>query len=523
MTTKDFWYFLEHQADYVFFSTLELVKLNVICRAISIFISIIAILLLNSCSKEITSSQHPNIPPDTFLALSPDGEMQKTTSRLHIHWWGDDPDGFIAGYYISFDSSRWTFTTKNDSIFSLPIFGRDTSYTFYVRAVDNQGNKQYDASGPFGAEPFTDLNNNGKYDQGEPFIDLGAIDPTPASLKFPIENSPPHVEFIKGTEVPDTTFTVATFSWLGTDLDGDETINRYLYALNDTSKPASWNELPRNQTKLTLFEKDGLVEGQNIFYLKAVDIAGATSNTIRMPDTARTWYVRKPKSEVLIVDDYSVNDETANFYMSVFDTLFGGRYKNPDVFDMKLGATSSKKGRLVPPFINPTFIETLKLFKYILWYCDNSPTLDSAQLSLKQYLEARGKVIYTASFPESAIDPRGGIVDFAPVDSLSPNAISFVPANTRLIPEVDAMGYPELKRDTKGVPVAFVREVFKKINAVNLYHLESSAFWEGTPMIAVRSGDKNFLLFSIPLSRFNENGTVGAVLWKIFIDEFGVK
>jgi hypothetical protein len=49
--------------------------------------------------------------------------------------------------------------------------------------------------------------------------------------------------------VPEITFTVATFSWIGSDLDGDETIREYQYALNDTVNPASWR-IPSPQYNL---------------------------------------------------------------------------------------------------------------------------------------------------------------------------------------------------------------------------------------------------------------------------------
>ncbi len=38
------------------------------------------------------------------------------------------------------------FTSKNDSIFALPIGTVDTSFTFLVSAVDNAGNGKYDIS-----------------------------------------------------------------------------------------------------------------------------------------------------------------------------------------------------------------------------------------------------------------------------------------------------------------------------------------------------------------------------------------
>ncbi|MCB2203966.1 hypothetical protein KQI65_04400 [bacterium] len=483
---------------------------------------LLGLLLISGCS-DTPNDPVGNKPPETYLSLQPDGELRTTTSRQHIHWWGDDPDGFVAGYFISFDNVEWSFTTRNDSVFALSLSGSDTTYSFYVRAVDDQGNARYDADGPYGPEPFTDENGNGVWDDGEAFIDLGLVDPTPADLDYPIQNSPPVVEFRQGSDVPDTTFTVATFAWLGTDLDGDETIQAYMYALNDTLDPASWRMLPRSTTFLTLFEKDGLVEGDNVFYLKAVDIAGTESRIIRMPDTSRSWYVKKPRTDLLIVDDYKPTDNAAGFYASLTDTLFGGRFRNADVLDIKAGANTTTRGIFLPPYINPTFIETLKLFRYVIWYGDNTPTLDVAQVALPEYQNSGGNVIFTSAFPEAAIDPRGGITDFAPVDSISPLAISFIAKGVRVLPDSESPGYPALVRDEGGVPVAFIRELYRKINARNFYRFEESSRWEGQPVVAVRSGDSRFMLFGIPLHRFDGEGSVGSLIYLIFRNEFGLQ
>lgn len=488
----------------------------------TIFISLAALLLMAACA-ETPDDPRPNIPPETSISLSPDGELRTTTSRQHIHWWGDDPDGFVAGYQISFDSINWTFTTKNDSVFALSLSGSDTAYTFFVRAIDDQGNGRWDGDGPYGAEPYTDSNGNGRYDSGEPFIDLGLADPTPASLGYPIENSPPVVRFSQGSEIPDTTFTIASFSWTGSDLDGDETIREYQYALNDTLNPASWKSLSPGTTFLTLRASDGLGEGDNAFYLRAIDIAGASSRIIRMPDSSGVWYVKEPKTDLLIVDDYGPSDVSASFYRGIVDTLFGGRFAGADVFDIKTGANSTTRGKYLPPYTNPTFIETLKLFKYVLWYTDNDPTIDVAQVALPEYQRSGGRILYTAAFPESAIDPRGGITDYAPIDSLSPESIRFVPSGTKVETDSESPGYPTLVRDTQGVPVAFIRNMFRKINARNLYRFEASTRWEGQPVVGVRSGDSRFVLFGIPLHRFDGAGNVGELIHLVFRNEFGVQ
>jgi hypothetical protein len=488
----------------------------------TLFLSLSIITVLAACT-ESPNAPRENLPPETYLSLSPGGDLRTTTSRQHIHWWGDDPDGFVAGFLISFDEVNWSFTTRNDSVFSLSLSGSDTTYAFFVRAVDDQGNGRWDSKGPYGPEPFTDANGNGTYDEGEAFIDLGLADPTPASLRYPIENSPPVVRFTQGSAVPETTFTIATFSWIGSDLDGDQTIREYQYALNDTLDPAAWKSLPRSTTFLTLREDDGLREGDNAFYLRAVDIAGARSRIIRMPDTASVWYVKEPKTDLLIVDDYGPSDASAAFYRSIVDTLFGGRFAGADVFDIKTGANSTTRGKYLPPYTNPTFIETLKLFRYVLWYTDNDPTIAVAQVALPEYQRSGGHILYTAAFPESAIDPRGGITDYAPIDSLSPEAIRFVPSGTHVESDSESPGYPALVRDTQGVPVAFIRNLFRRINARNLYRFEESTRWEGRPVVGVRSGDSRFVLFGIPLHRFNGAGNVGELVHLIFRNEFGVQ
>ncbi len=289
---------------------------------------IVVIVLLAGCSKEYPNEPVPNQPPKTYIALDPDAALRRTTSVQHLHWWGVDPDGFVVGYYFSLDNQHWTFTTQTDSVFTFRLNRIDTTYSFYVAAVD----------------------------------DKGARDPHPASLQYPIQNTPPSVAFLINSTVPETTYTVATFQWVGTDIDGNETILNYFYALDDTSSPSRWKSLPGTANLVTLFKSDGLVEGNHVFYLKAQDVAGAYSPVVRMPDTSGYWHVREPKGDFLIVRDYLPTDFAGTFYQQMFDTLMGGRLGSKDVLDIKKGSSAISKGMFVPPLINPTFTETLKLF-----------------------------------------------------------------------------------------------------------------------------------------------------------------
>ena len=455
----------------------------------SVHILILIVVLLAGCSKRHTNEPLLNQPPKTYLALDPDGELRRTVSQQHVHWWGTDPDGFVVGYYFSLDSVHWTFTTKTDSVFTFRLNRLDTTYSFLVAAIDNEGLR----------------------------------DPKPASLRYPIQNSPPTISYLLTSTVPETTYTVATFQWLGLDIDGNETILNYYYAVDDTSNPARWKKLPGDANLVTLFKSDGLTEGNHAFYLKAQDVAGAFSPTIRMPDTGKVWYVREPKGDFLIVRDYLPTDFSASYYKAMFDTLMGGRLGSRDVIDIKKGASAISRGKFVPPLINPTFTETLKLFKYVFWYGDNSPSLDIIQASLPGFKKAGGKVFLAAGFPQN-ISAQGGLGDFAPIDNIEPSFFTSILLGKDTILAVDPT-YPTLVRDTLGTIYTFPRGLLPKVDARVLYKMQVSPRWVGQPIMGVKDADRpNFVLLGALLHRFaTPPNRVAALLRKVYKDEFGVQ
>ena len=501
-------------------------------------ISILGLLLAGlSCSKEFSSQPVGNSPPETYVFLNPDSTLSRTTSQQHLRWWAVDPDGFVMGYVFSFDSVTWSYTPRNDSILALRLNTTDTTYRFFVAAFDNTGNGRYDASTTFGVEPFTDLNGNLQWDSGEPFVDFGEVDPTPAQLTIPIRNSPPSVAFVLRSDVPETTYTVSTFQWTGLDFDGNETIQTYFYALDDTSNPANWRSLPGTYSSVTLFRNrtigpsdplnyrlDSLTEGNHVFYLKAQDIAGAASSTVRMPAEGKVWYVREPKGDFLIVDDYAPSDVASGFYTQMFDTLMGGRLQPKDILDIKRGASAIKRGDLVPALINPTLTETLKLFKYIFWYADNGPSLEIAQSTLSEFRLSGGKVLFVSGFPEN-VSGQGSLVDFAPIDNVEPGFfVNRLNQGDSLVTDSDP-SYPNLVRDNLGSLYTFPRGIIPKINARILYRMQVSTRWVGQPIMGVKDADQpSFVLLAVLLHRFGTPPTkVATLLRKVYQQEFGVQ
>jgi hypothetical protein len=460
-------------------------------RKILLF-GIILVVLGQGCSKRITDNPIANKPPETFLSLHPDDTLRATSSRQHLKWWGVDADGFVVGFKFSFDGVNWSYTTQNDSIFSLKITGTDTTYRFYIVAVD----------------------------------DKGAVDPTAASLDYPITNTAPTVSFVMKSDVPETTFTVATFQWDGYDLDGNETIAGYFYSIDDTTNPSQWKCLPGTTNLVTLFKNDGLTEGNHVFYLYARDTAGAVSPVIRMPAQGKTWYVREPKGDFLIVDDYTPSDFAASFYKTIFDSLINGKLGSRDVLDIKKGASNVKRGDFVPALINPTFVETLKLFKYVFWYADNSPSMTIAQTGLSEYKKWGGKVLFVTAFQET-VTGQGGMGDFAPISDVEPSFFSQILLGGDSLVTVADSTYPSLVRDRQPAIYQFPRGVIAKSGTVTLYKMGPSTRWTGDHFMGVKEASPTrVVLLAVMLHRFGDgqnNTKVKQLLTKVFRDEFGVQ
>ncbi|MGA2622708.1 MAG: YCF48-related protein [Bacteroidota bacterium] len=441
-------------------------------------------------------------PPVTYFWIFPDSTILEGNSKQHIRWWGQDPDGIVVGYLFASgkfltssktipypDTVAWGWTTATDSIVTFPLRLKRDTFDIAIRAVDNQFKQTLpqqavvrfsskDSLGVHVTIPYWDVNMNARFDSGDIVLPsmAAAVDPKGAVQPVPLLNQPPTVVFAQDPnnpsvvmQQPDTTFTVATFAWVGTDPDGNQTIADYEFALNDTGKPANWVSVPGSVNLITLVvprqRSDvgdstaniyigssflatrliGIAPGLrlnafNRFFLRARDIAGDASKIISMPDTGKRWFVKKPQGRLLIVNDYINNVAGQASAVKAFyrDTVFGvyspirnvinQKFSGFDMIDIARGLSAgdksnSKVGAEVPPFIDPAFVFTLHLFDVVFWYTDPFPSLTVAQVPLYDYLHPgvyphTGKVIYSAMF-QSNTDPRRALRDFAPIDSVS--------------------------------------------------------------------------------------------------------
>ncbi len=513
-------------------------SMNWIKIEIKILLIILVAAILFSCKEKLTDSPIGNRPPETKLFLFPDSTIAQQLSKLNVSWWGDDPDGLVVGYYFSWDGVNWSFTTKNDSTFTLKIGANDTTFSFSVAAVDNYGNSKYDDSIVrgnlnLGPEPFIDQNNNGKYDSGEPYYDIGAIDETPATQAFPIKNSPPTLEWSELSTLPDTSFPVMTFGWISDDIDGIETIKQINIALNDTNNSVAIDgaislvTIRTDQFDSAEPEMDIYINGDhnnpasvkipglkfndnNVIYIQAEDISGAKSPFIQLPDTSAHWFVKKPKGNLLVIDDYITSDNSSSFYSEKFDSLDNGNLKGKyDVWNLH---------EFTIPYESITFLETIKLFDAIYWYSDNEPNLELASVSIQNYLNAGGKAALSFQLPRFVDQDQ--LRSFLPIDSTDSKFVTSVIGGAEVAQDSNITGYPNLKTQ---LPLFIMRTFYPSSSSADvIYHLISPQI-SGNDVIGFKSKDNKLFFIGIPLNKAEGYpGNVVKLLNKVLFEDFGL-
>ncbi len=481
-------------------------------RSIYGFVAILVWLLaagLAGCDRDISGTP-TNLPPETHLSIflgSPDALVDTSSSQLVLHWWGDDPDGLVIGYVYSFYGPPSLddtvdaiglkgFTTQTSDTFHVPVGPRDTTFTFYISAVD----------------------------------DKWLIDPTPAKQAFPVRNSPPSVSFRLNTLPTDTTFAVVTFLWNGSDIDGKQDIAYYEYALNPApDEEIAWRRLPPDQEFVTLVPDSGLkLNSDNLFMLRAVDRGQAVSPVLTHPDSGGVWYVRDKVGDILLIDDYTNEDNSVSrgYFSRALQTL-GQPFSIYDLARDGLPAT------LVD------FTETLKLFKVVIWWADGSPTLAASQQALIQYLAAGGHLLLTG-FEGAALrdrsrwvfnfrDSQDSLLTFLPIAAVSDTVgreIRRILQGTTLQPLVEE--YPPLPVAKGSAGLTIIGSIFGLYpdeNGIALYRLPPAAsvrgnVYPGEPVIGLLNRDRRIILLEFPLIKMDPDAAV-AFLRKAF-EDFGL-
>lgn len=386
-------------------------------------ILILTVLLMISCEDNIFDSGKKSNPiqnqaPETYIFLftAQDSSLgiDATASKQIVHWWGDDPDGDIIGYYVQWDyQPNPVWMTVEYDTFYVPIRTDYDEFELKVWAVD----------------------------------DDSLMDPTPAIRIFPVFNSYPEINFKNRSNPPAPsgnpdvtayTFPTRTFVWEAVDPDGDETITNIFYALDDTT---NWLALSGDTKSVTLTE---IEPGSHRFFLKARDIAGAESDVISFPDpedelTPNTWVVKEPIGDVLLVNDFA-QDQTShtvqNFYVERLNNIVGEN--GYSIWEIGTTSTPVINPQNQLPYATADVKAYLNYFKKIVWFAHlGRPNLTAAGLSLTQYI-ADGGMVFITNGNEEVPDTTWGFTQIDSVYRLNPGG--------RLLASVDVLA--EFSSDT---------------------------------------------------------------------------
>ena len=329
-----------------------------------------------TCDRSPISGEFSeNQPPRTFLSVDRIDlpEEERLASRVDITWWGDDPDGYVVAYEICIgehdgpddpchlENGEWEYTERTDTTITLPITpGQDTDdVLFNVRSIDNEGLR----------------------------------DPEGASVRFPIRNSPPNINFDPAITPPDTTFSIMSFGWQASDPDGDEDLNYIEITMNldeDDPEASDWIRLDRDISFITLEinqnDTDGngnvtadlylgrgmtpspevvnniTLDSDNTLHIRAFDQSEAQSRIV-----AHQWHVKKQTSNILFINDDNTAGATQNitFHTAFLDELG----LSHDFWDISGALIPS--GNVLPTPFDPTLPLVLAQWDHI-YFISNS-------------------------------------------------------------------------------------------------------------------------------------------------------
>ncbi|MCX7607571.1 MAG: hypothetical protein N2170_09980, partial [Bacteroidia bacterium] len=353
------------------------------------------VFLFWACRKK-DEPRPPQAPIARFFldSIILEGE-NRLPSRFTLHWYGEDPDGYVVGFELRMDGGPWKFTTANESTFVVTFLPGEQikDVIFELRAVDNQGLR---------TEP-------------------------PARLRVPLRNSPPSCRIETSVAPPDTTLPAITLSLRIEDLDGVETVDSLYIRVGS----GEWVALSPRHTLLTFVPQDPTqvsptrvysgtsltplltlsasiaLDDTNRIYVRAKDQGGLFSP----PDSTRAIYVRRKTADWLVIDSWS-DDAARNELASDWQAAWG-RY---DYWTLR---SSTQR----PPLRLPTWLHIWRLYPRIYWLGSISALgeLEAAETLIERYLLGGGRLF--VNFPlSSSLDKGSPIFRWSPVDSL-PSAV----------------------------------------------------------------------------------------------------
>ncbi|XWN37186.1 MAG: hypothetical protein ROO71_14680 [Balneola sp.] len=483
----------------------------------------------NGCKETVSGEFSENQPPTTNLTVERinRGSDFRLSSQIQISWFGSDPDGFISGFeYAINDTSEgnFTFTTKTDSVFILPISsGQQTDdVLFKVRAVD----------------------------------DKGLADPVGASLVYPIVNSTPQVSINSNQSPPDTLFSVSSFGWNFSDPDGLLNLASTEIAINDTIN--GWTEIPFTEEDdgqlFISLEVDNTTAGtndaqvflgrsystlqvngenltipvnvgaQNTFYVRAVDAAGSASELDSL-----SWYIKEQTSNTLFLNDFSGPSSSSRqqFHLN----LLQQNGISPDIWVINDGEVSQDKVALssaFPAVIDPTLIKTLSKWDHIYWISnDLDRNITYAQEILDEFFDNGGTSF--VNIPMKNIDEEDPVFNFLPVDSIQTG--QFLILEDSLVTPTNAAITNTLRVESGSFALSGVFPVKGVSGSTSLYQANfvrrtatgGVRAYDDYQFVTLENSEGNVIYFSLDLSNLNGNNNISDMIREVVIERLGFK
>jgi hypothetical protein len=472
-----------------------------------LLVLVTVLLALSSCNK---GEKLPNVAPETRISLSAinlTGD-DRLRSEVTLHWYGEDEDGWVTGFEISFDGNNWSAVDVQDSTFKFSLtLGTDTTdIDFYVRAIDNED----------------------------------GVDASPAYLKIPIKNTAPTAFFDSVLALPDTSFIATTMFLDVKDLDGTENIDSIYLKVN----AGPWFALAPTINTITILPDDptasGAVSakiyqgsaatlvpgtltglnlgGDNTFYLRATDIAGSESAI----DTSQVVFVKRKSSDLLVIDAHPGGSSPSpeQVYAQTLDLVEPGA----DRIDLRING-----GVNVPRLWSPTFSAFIGYYDRIFWYSDGSDAgltlLEDASGAIQNYLNEGGKILINCSFP-SSFDNTSVLQEYTPLDSVSTSVGSARLPTGNLVEPIGpfAANYDTLKAS---VFLGRATPMYVKATAETMYdgNFTTTGGWVGPSAVCARSrnvgGNTNLVLFTVELHQLNgEPDSLKNFFNQVLLNEF---
>lgn len=507
-----------------FFNFCTLKKSNLIYLFI-----LVSFVYISGCDNTVSGEFSENKPPSTNLTVEAinRGNDFRLSSQIQISWFGNDPDGFIAGFEYAINDtseSNFKFTTKTDSVFILPITaGQEIDdVLFKVRAVDNEGLRD-----PFGA-----------------------------SLIYPIVNSEPEVSLNTNQSPPDTLFSVSSFGWNFSDPDGALNLTRTEIAVNDTvngwvSIPFTTDDEGQLFVSLTVdntisgtqdaqvflgksystLQDNGVnvtvpleVGARNTFYVRAIDAAEAVSNVDSV-----SWFVKEQTSNTLFLNDFSGPSslQKQQFHLN----LLQQKGITPDIWIINDGEVSQDKVALsdaFPTVIDPTLIKTLSRWDHIYWISnDLDRNITYAQEILEEFTDNGGTSF--VNIPMKNIGEEDQVFNFLPVDSIQTG--QFLILEDSLVTPTDLSITNTLRVESGSFALSGVFPIKGVSGSRSLYQanfVRRTATGGVRPyndyqFVAIENTEGNLIYFSLDLTNLNGNNNLDDMIQEVVIDRLGFK